>query len=98
MLGSLEELGLVRREIDPLDRRRKRVWITDEGFARLDSAYDPIVRRGWIQAALTCVLSTQGHPEWSARRHCREEMRQLDEHLWSLRRGFADTGSLGYPR
>ena len=96
MLGSLEELGLVRRKVNPIDRRRKDVWITDEGFACLQAAYDPIVRRGWIQAAFTCVLGTHGNPDLVAPRHCVREMKELDWHLWSLRRGFADTGSLTY--
>ena len=98
MLGSLEELGLVRRDINPFDRRCKDVWLTDEGFARLQAAYDPIVRRGWIQAALTAVLGTGGNPDLVPPRRCVEEQRQLDRHLWSFRRGFVDTASLGYPR
>ena len=98
MLGSLEKLGLVRRERDPIDRRCKQVWITEEGFARLQAAYDPIVRRGWVQSALTFVLGTCGHFEWRAPKHAREELRELRGHLGSLRRGFSDTASLGYPR
>ena len=98
MLGSLEELGLVRREVNPFDRRCKHVWLTDEGFARFQGAYDPIVRRGWVQYAVNATLGTGGYPEGIVPKYCVKKMAELDGHLWALRRGFGDTGSLGYPR
>lgn len=33
VIGRLEAKGWIRREADPQDRRRKRLWITDEGQA-----------------------------------------------------------------
>ena len=98
MLRSLEMLGFVRRQADPLDRRCKRVWLTDEGFECLDSAYKRIVRPGWVQFALDWTMGTRRPGDIFPKRFCREEMAELDRHLWNLRRGFADTGSLRYPR
>ena len=98
MLGSLEELGFVRREIDPSDRRRKIVWITEEGLARLDAAYDQIVKPGWVQFALAWVLATPRPGDLLPPRSCPLEMAELGGHLWKIRRGFADTGSLTYSR
>jgi len=98
MLLSLEELGFVRREVCRGDRRCKDVWITSEGFARLQSAYDKVVKPGWVQFAVAWVLGTRAHASLLGARYCVEEMVEIDRHLWSLRRGFADTGSLGYPR
>jgi DNA-binding MarR family transcriptional regulator len=98
MLISVEGLGLVRREIDPNDRRCKVVWLTDEGVACFDAAYDPIVKHGWVQYALSATIGTRGNPELPVPGDCVEQVAQLDGHLWSLRRGFGDTGSLSYPR
>ena len=98
MLGSLEELGFVRRETDPSDRRRKIVWLTDDGLARLDAAYDQIVKPGWVQFALDWVLGTRRSGDLFPPRFCHEEMAELDGHLRKIRRGFADSGSLSYPR
>ena len=101
MLGSLEELGFVRREVDPRDRRCNIVWLTAEGAACLQATYDKIVRPGWVRFALDWVLGPRGvrgprgiFPP----RFCFEEMWDIHQSLWPLRRGFADTGSLSYPR
>jgi hypothetical protein len=42
-VGLLIELGLARREIDPLDTRRGWISITDEGFDRVSSLFIPAV-------------------------------------------------------
>ena len=98
MLGSLEELGFVRREVDPSDRRCKIVWLTDEGLARLDAAYEKIVKPGWVQFAFDWVLGPRRPGDIFPPRFCHQEMAELDGYLWKVRRGFADTGSLVYPR
>src|ERR1700759_4156383 len=56
VVPSLDNLRYVRREFDPTDRRCKLVFLTDEGRARLDAAYNRIVRPGWVQFALALGL------------------------------------------
>ncbi|NDJ58713.1 MarR family transcriptional regulator [Enterobacteriaceae bacterium 4M9] len=38
MLSRMEQRGLVRRECDPSDKRRRFIWLTEEGLALLQSA------------------------------------------------------------
>jgi DNA-binding MarR family transcriptional regulator len=96
MLGSLEELGLVRREKEPADRRQKRVWLTDDGYARLDAAYDRLVRSGWVRLAIDSTLGAHTFDGVYRRGPIARELAQLDRHLTALRRGCCDTGSLVY--
>jgi DNA-binding MarR family transcriptional regulator len=96
MLRSLEALGLVRREVNPWDRRRKDVWLTEEGAARLEATYKKIVRPGWVRFALAWVLGTRQNGNLLPPPFCDDEMMELDRHLWAIRRGFCDTGSLSY--
>ena len=98
MLRSLEELRFVRRQVNPMDRRRKDVWLTDEGLAALDAAYNEIVRPGWVRFALAWTLGTRRNGNLLPPVFCHEEMAELDGHLRKIRRGFADSGSLSYPR
>jgi DNA-binding MarR family transcriptional regulator len=98
MVGSLEELGFVRREVDPDDRRCKIVWLTEEGAARLEAAYKKVVKPGWVRFALDWTLGPRRHGDIFPPRFCFKEMWELDQRLWPIRRGFADTGSLSYPR
>ena len=98
MLSALEKDGIVRREIDPWNKRCKIVWLTDAGLELLDAAYERIVKPGWVQFALDWVLGTRRPGDIFPPRFCHEEMTELDGHLWKIRRGFADTGSLAYRR
>jgi DNA-binding MarR family transcriptional regulator len=98
MLIALERRGLVRREIDPTDRRCKLVWITDEGTALYDAAYDPLVKHGWVRYALSATLGTDGYPARAVPDDCLEKVEMFDGNLWSFRRGLGDTGSLSYSR
>jgi DNA-binding MarR family transcriptional regulator len=98
MLGSLEELGLVRREVDPSDRRCKRAWLTKEGLACLEAAYDRVVRPGWVRFALDWALGPRRPGDIFPYRFSYPEMSELDRYLVMIRRGFADTGHLTYTR
>jgi len=44
LVGTLERRRLIRREVDPDNRRRMLIGLTDEGRALL-ATYDPLVRR-----------------------------------------------------
>jgi DNA-binding MarR family transcriptional regulator len=98
MLASLEELEFVRREVDPTDRRCNIVWLTAEGAACLEATYRKVVRPGWVRFAFDWVLGTRKPGDIFPPRFCFQEMWELDQRLWPIRRGFADTGSLSYPR
>lgn len=43
VIDRLETRGLLRREVNPNDRRARLVWITDDGIALLSQAF-PVVR------------------------------------------------------
>lgn len=96
MLCALEELGYVRREIDPNDRRCKIVWLTEAGAALLKAAYDAIVKPGWVRFAFDWVLGPREYGDLFPQRSCHREMAELDKLCWAIRRGFADTGCLRY--
>jgi DNA-binding MarR family transcriptional regulator len=98
MLGSLEDLGYVQREVDPADRRCNIVWLTAEGAERLEATYNKVVKPGWVRFALDWVLGPRGPGDIFPPRFCFAEMWDLHQRLWPIRRGFADTGSLSYPR
>jgi DNA-binding MarR family transcriptional regulator len=97
MLASLEALGLVKRTVDPADRRRKRVELTDLGRQRIDFAHKQLTRSGWAQLAIDSALGAEGQAErwWSG--PVFKTMSHLDGMLSALRRAFYDTGSLEYP-
>jgi DNA-binding MarR family transcriptional regulator len=94
MLRSLEALGFVRRSVNPVDERCKDVWLTEAGAAQLAFVYRKVVRPGWVHFALAWTMGPYG--KMLPPRFCDEEMRELDRHLWRIRRGFCDTGSLSY--
>ena len=98
MLDSLEDLGLVRRTVNPVDRRGNDVWLTKEGAARLEATYREIVKPGWVLFALAWVLGTRKNGNLLPPRFCDKELFELDRHMWRIRRGFCDTGSLNYSR
>ncbi|MBN9411036.1 MAG: MarR family transcriptional regulator [Burkholderiales bacterium] len=54
VIGRLESRGLVLREADPEDRRRKLLWITDEGRQVLRAMRRPVMR---VQDRLLANLS-----------------------------------------
>src|SRR5271154_1732091 len=58
MLASLEELGLVRREVTTADRRQKFVQLTTKGRWRIALAHRQLTRSGWAQLAIDSALET----------------------------------------
>ncbi len=94
MLCSLEELGLVHREVAPEDRRQRVVTLTAKGLCSIDHATAEFVGSGIIQLAVDSAL-TQGNPlEWS-RAHV--AMDEAETVLRNLRDGFGDVARLYYP-
>jgi DNA-binding MarR family transcriptional regulator len=97
MLSSLEDLGLVKREVDDGDRRRKRVILTPLGRERIVMAHKQLTRSGWAQLAIDSALGSEGRSESWCRGPCIQQMALLDDLLGALRLGFYDTGNLDYP-
>ena len=92
MLGSLEDLGLVKRTVIESDRRRKRVELTKKGLRRIGFAYRQLSRSGWAQLALDTALG-----DWWDQDACRERASQLLDTLGDIRDGFGDVADLEYP-
>jgi DNA-binding MarR family transcriptional regulator len=99
MLGSLEKLGLVRRTISPLDRRRKIVELTNRGRWRIARAHFEFTRSGWAQLAVDSALGAEGQSfRWYDEADCIEATSQLDGQLTAIRTSFGDRATLEYPR
>jgi DNA-binding MarR family transcriptional regulator len=98
MLASLEELGLVRREVATADRRQRWVTLTTKGRWRIAFAHRQFTRSGWAQLAIDSALASQ-HAEyrWCDEVACREATASLHVMLDDLRRGFHDFATLDYP-
>jgi DNA-binding MarR family transcriptional regulator len=98
MLGSLEQLGLLKRSVDGLDRRRKRVHLTTRGRRRIAFAHRHLTRSGWAQLAIDSALSDGGlgYP-WYDHGSCIEGTSLLDALLNCIRLAFGDHATLDYP-
>jgi len=99
MLASLEQLGLVRRERDPSDRRQRVVALTRRGCSLIRTAERVFIHRGWAQLALDSAFDL-GDPDggrWCDDIHCLFEMDALEGLLRRIRHAFADLATLDYP-
>jgi len=97
MLDALEDLGLVERRKDPIDRRRKLVALTALGRERITGAHKDLTRSGWAQLAVDSALGAEGRRTPWHHGACVEEMARLNDLLGAFRHAFRDTGSLDYP-
>jgi DNA-binding MarR family transcriptional regulator len=98
MLGSLEELRLVKREIEGADRRKRRVTLTTLGRWRIAYAHRHITRSGWAQLAVDSALGAEGSKyHWYDQEECIAVTYLLDGLLHQLRRAFFDRAKLDYP-
>jgi DNA-binding MarR family transcriptional regulator len=93
MLKSLEELGLVSRELLTSDRRRRWVCITDLGRRVMRRAEVGLVSSGNISFAIECALCEPWWDETAAFL----AVDALDVPLGRMRRAFFDDASLVYP-
>ena len=63
LVDELEDLGYVRREPDPSDRRAKRITLTPLGVECVTAAMTTIER---IEARIDGILGTDGHAQLRA--------------------------------
>jgi DNA-binding MarR family transcriptional regulator len=101
MLASLEELGLVVRKRDWLDRRQIFVALTEAGRARIREAVEVFIHSGYIQQAVdTALCAEPGQPAssgcWFDEGECLVAMDTLEGLLDKVRREFGDFARLYY--
>ncbi|HTB73826.1 MAG TPA: MarR family transcriptional regulator [Polyangiaceae bacterium] len=98
MLGSLEELGLVRRTPHEEDRRQKLVELTTKGWWRISRAHRHFTRSGWAQLAIDSALASEHAAfHWCDENACLTATASLHVMLGRIRRGFRDFATLDYP-
>ena len=98
MLASLEQLGLVKRTVDWLDRRQRLVQLTGDGRHRITFASRRFVYSGWAQLALdTALCGNHGGAGWCDPGKCIMATATIDGMLNHLRRAFGDGATLHYP-
>src|ERR1700679_3101324 len=101
MLASLQELGLVLRKRDPIDRRQVFVALTEAGRALIRNAERIFIRSGYIQLAVDTALGAEaGAPStsnsWYDEYGCLKETETLDDLLDRVRSEFGDFARLVY--
>jgi DNA-binding MarR family transcriptional regulator len=94
MLGSLEELGLVVREVAEDDGRQRYVMLTKEGRRSVLRAVRSLIHSGAVDLAIDSALSPalwhDPGVRWKARHEC---LRPLD----LLRYAYRDVATPEYP-
>jgi DNA-binding MarR family transcriptional regulator len=93
MLRSLEDLGLVTREQDFYDQRRRIISLTKRGIRRLRCAVTNFIDSGAVQLAIDIALSAR----WHNRDACLAAGTRFEASLRRLRRDFGDNAMLSYP-
>ena len=94
MLGSLEELGLVEREVSDLDRRDRYVMLTKAGRRCLRKAARLLIHTGLLQLVLDSALCVD---QWHNATACEGASKACDRMLCRLRRAFRDVATFNYP-
>ena len=94
MLGSLEERGLVHREVSDLDRRERNVMLTNAGRRCVRKAARSLIHTGHVQLAIDAALCADRwhNPTASRTANC-----ACDGILRRLRRAFGDIATFSYP-
>jgi DNA-binding MarR family transcriptional regulator len=95
MLGSLEELGLVRREVYRKDRRERVVRLTDDGRRSLDVIEHELVASGRIELAISSALCGRYA---ILPRKCAAMRQRIERKLRSVRDQFRDEATLDFTR
>jgi DNA-binding MarR family transcriptional regulator len=94
MLTSLEELGLVRREIACGDRRRRLVSLTATGLRCLRRAIRRFIRWGTAQLMVDSALCPD---RWHDDEACSLARETLERALDAIRHSYGDVADLYRP-
>ncbi|HTB71709.1 MAG TPA: MarR family transcriptional regulator [Polyangiaceae bacterium] len=94
MLASLEELGLVRRQLTSGYRRRLDVHLTEEGRRRIRKAIRRFIKWGWAQLAVDSALCPD---RWHDQGACFCAMDDCDSTLRAFRKAYGDVATLYFP-
>ena len=94
MLGSLEDLGLIEREVSDLDRRERYVILTRVGRRCVRKAVRLLIHTGHVQLALDGALCGD---QWHHAMACETAKKACDRTLGRLRRAFGDVATFAYP-
>lgn len=94
MLGSLEDLGLVEREVSDLDRRERYVRLTRAGRRCVRRTARRLIRTGLVQLALDSALCVD---QWHNAKACEAASKACNRMLGRLRRAFGDVATFAYP-
>ncbi len=89
MVRSLEELGIVRRFGNPVDRRTKQVTLTDEGLALFQAAFDHVFRKTIVDLACQRAFGEPSEPMVLAVIRAKRDAQ-------TVAKGFGDTSLLSY--
>jgi DNA-binding MarR family transcriptional regulator len=95
MLSSLEDLGLVDREIMLEDYRRTWVELTRAGRRCVRRAAGLIIHTGWVQLAVDSALCPS---RWYSETACLLATAACERTIGRLRHAFGDVATLDYPR
>jgi DNA-binding MarR family transcriptional regulator len=95
MLASLEELGLVERDVWENDHRRRTVALTKAGRRSVFKAARWLIHTGNVQLVVDSGLSPD---QWHDPKACRSVIDQFDRSLRFLRHAYRDAATLHYPR
>jgi DNA-binding MarR family transcriptional regulator len=94
MLGSLEDLGMIRREVHPGDRRRLIVHLTKDGMRRIRRGVREFCGRGLAQLAVDSALCPD---DWFDDMKCLTATDECDGMLNRFRRAYRDVATLHFP-
>jgi DNA-binding MarR family transcriptional regulator len=95
MLTSLEELGLVEREVVEEDHRCRHVVLTKAGRRCVFRAARLLIHSGNVQLMVDSALSPD---RWHEPTACRLASDPFDRSLYLLRHAYGDVATVHYPR